>query len=655
MAKSRVQLTQKPKIVTVERKRFIFDFFTNEELFAAKGSFLVFDIECYFNYFLISFKCYTTKRIVYFERYEGVDFNLEKLMWVVLNNCIGGFNSRNYDVPILWLAIAGASPEQLKAATQDIIENNFRTSELLDKYRFKILETNHIDIMEVAPLSASLKLYGGRMHTKRMQDLPYHHDDVLKPNEMVDVREYCFNDLGMTGELFAMLSKQLDLRVKMSKTYGQDLRSKSDAQIAETVITAELKKVLGYWPKRPDVAPGLTFKYKKPDFIKFQTPMLQHVLQTIVDADFVVAESGKVKLPATIAALDIELDNVNYTLQIGGLHSTEKSESHVADEKTILAEVDAASFYPMIILNQKLFPLHLGEGFLTVYGTIVYDRLAAKKTDKPKADSLKIVINGGFGKFGDPYSKLYSPHLLIGVTMTGQLSLLMLIEQLSLVGIPAVSANTDGIILKYPKTEHNRVWKLINEFEAASGYKMEETRYKALYSRDVNNYFAVKHGGGKDDAEFLDDRLGCKVKGSFAERGSALNSVLSKNPEHLICSDAVLQLIVNGVPIIETIKNCKDVKRFVTVRTVKGGALKDGRFLGKAIRWYYSTETTTPIRYKLSGNKVPKSVGAKPLMDLPPTLPTDIDYSWYIHKTNELLLDIDFYHRATKPKQISFF
>ena len=49
------------------------------------------------------------------------------------------------------------------------------------------------------------------------------------------------------------------------------------------------------------------------------------------------------------------------------------------------------------------------------------------------------------------------------------------------------------------------------------------------------------------------------------------------------------------------------------------------------IRWYYATEVEGELVYVTTGNRVPKSKGARELMVLPDTLPTDIDYDWYIN------------------------
>lgn len=652
-----LQKKVKERTLTVPMERIKRDFalFTDEELYSRdRTAPFVFDIECYPNYFLIAFKCYETGKVVYFERTETQELNIEKLLWLLISFPIVGFSSETYDIPLTFYALTGASCNQLKAASDDIILNELRPSEVEKRYGFRIFEINHVDLIEVAPLQASLKAYGGRLHADRMQDLPFDPNLPLLPEEIEAVRLYCVNDLDNTLILAKELSPQLTLRYQLSLDYGQDLRSKSDAQIAEAVIASEVAKLNKHFPKRPTIEPGTSFKYEIPDYIQYTTPQLQQTLEVVRNANFVVSDKGSVTMPKEIGKLKIKIGSSVYKMGIGGLHSTEQCVSHKADENTLLIDRDVASYYPRIILNLKLFPKHLTENFLSVYDTIVVSRLKYKKSDKLKADSLKIVINGGFGKLGSKYSILYSPNLMIGVTMTGQLSLLMLIEMIECAGIPVISGNTDGIVIKCPKARYEDLEAIIKLWEQQTRFETEETRYKAIYSRDVNNYFAIKEKGD-EKARFLEDKLGCKVKGCYAERGSALNSVLSKNPEHLICSDAVIKLFVNGTPIEETIYNCKDIRRFVTVRSVTGGAEKNGVYLGKSIRWYYAEGIEGTINYVKNGNKVPKSEGAKPLMDLPPSFPNDINYKWYVDKTIETLTEIGYFEKKQENKQISFF
>jgi len=113
---------------------------------------------------------------------------------------------------------------------------------------------NHIDLIEVAPGQASLKVYGGRMGAPKMQDLPIDPSASIAPSQREMMRLYCHNDLDVTARLYRALEKQINLRSEMSRQYGMDLRSKSDAQIAETVIKSELTKITGaptvprHWP-----------------------------------------------------------------------------------------------------------------------------------------------------------------------------------------------------------------------------------------------------------------------------------------------------------------------------------------------------------------------------------------------------------------------
>jgi len=48
----------------------------------------------------------------------------------------------------------------------------------------------------------------------------------------------------------------------------------------------------------------------------------------------------------------------------------------------------------------------------------------------------------------------------------------------------------------------------------------------------------------------------------------------------------------------------------------------------------------------MTGNNVPETEGAKHAMDLPNSLPCDLDYSAYVDKANSMLFDIGFYEKA---------
>lgn len=577
------------------------------------------DIEVFENYFLAQFKDMTTGTIRYFEQYDGAKFDGRSAMRQLKSDTTVTFNGTKFDLPLFGQACAGKTCVELKALSDQIIVGDKPHWEL----GIAAPNCDHIDLIEVAPGIASLKTYGGRMHTRKMQDLPIAPNDSIRPEQRVLLREYCENDLDNTAALYQALEKRIKLRETMSAEYGIDLRSKSDAQIAEAVIKTEVVKRKGQDVRRPRISPGTTFRYTPPDFIQFQTENLRQVLTFVTAAVFSIEANGAPTCKA-LENLKVNVGNATYRMGIGGLHSSEKSCASFADDDHILVDRDVASYYPAIILNCNLYPSHMGREFLDVYREIVDRRLAAKAAgDTTVAESLKITINGSFGKLGSKYSILYSPDLLIQTTITGQLSLLMLIESLEEHGITVISANTDGIVIRCPKNKCDEMDSLVALWEFWTGFKTEAAHYRALYSRDVNNYLAVKTNGD------------IKTKGIFAQTG------LQKSPAGEICSDAVIAYLANGAPIETTIRDCRDIRKFVTIRTVKGGALWNGISLGKTVRWYYSTtHRSTTINYQSNGNKVAKSEGGRPVMQLPETLPSDIDYEKYIAEARSILCDI---------------
>jgi hypothetical protein len=589
---------------------------------------LIVDVECYPNYFLVLFRRPDGKCRA-FEKYDGHPLDRVGLSNVMMAEGVElvSFNGNGYDMLMCRLAMAGAPCDELKDASDDIIVNGLRSWQFYRKYELKEIPFNHVDLIEVAPGQVGLKIYGGRLHCQKLRDLPYPPDMVLTRDQMIEVREYCKNDLGVTEELRKFLSEQVELRRRMSEQYGVDLRSKSDAQIAEAVLKAEYEFRKGSQPPKAQIMYD-EFQYEAPDYIKFLTPVLRDALATICSSLMVIQKTGHVKMPSAIEKLVIEIGGGRYKIGIGGLHSQESCVAHIADDEFVLIDRDVRSYYPMLMLNLGMSPPSFGDSFTPVYRDILERRFAAKdKGDTITADSLKITLNGTFGKTSNKYSLLYSPKMMIRTTLTGQLSLLMLIEMLEMCQIPVVSANTDGVVIKCPRDKQELLNTVIKKWEKRTNLETEEARYKALYSRDVNNYIAIKEDGK------------VKAKGMYVENVHGRPGI-SKNPQNEICSYAVIEYLRSKKSIKETLLECRDIRRFLTLRTVNGGAVKPGHSLGKVVRWYYKKGEEGTINYRTNGNKVPRSRGAAPLMDLPDEFPNDVDYKWYAKECVNILMDI---------------
>lgn len=584
-----------------------------------------------------------------------------------------GFNSENFDRPLISAAIMGHDEENLKIIATHIIEDGMRSWQTYREFQLDFIEYDHIDLIETAPgVMISLKTYMGRMGYPTLQDMPFHHDHDLAPQDEPVVEKYCINDCGGTAELFKRLKVELDLRVELGERYDLELRSKSDAQVAEAI----LKKQMGINVKRDTYVP-LSVSYTAPDFIKTKNPVLQELIEHTEGHAFPINRANGSPIEADWMEEPIQIGNGIYKYGLGGLHSQHDKNFYAeASDELMISDFDVGSYYPSIMLKCGMVPNfggNRGELFLEEYRKIYEERLAAKAAgNKRVANSLKICLNGTFGKLGSIYSAFYSPDLLIAVTITGQLNLLCLIDELTrLKGVVVYSANTDGLMVGYPPGKRDKVLKVFAANAKRTGFEYEETPYRKVAMKDVNNYFAIG----------VDGKV--KKKGIYATNDPTDNALyLMKNPTMDVCSFAVAEHLVSGKPVHEYIYECADMTKFVEIRNVKGGGIqhkemvevddwvgeprnwrrphwpgtkksetrvsrpkpvwegRGGTPFGRVARWYMTTQDIPPISYVSSGNKVAGTDGAKLCMELPAKPPKDLNYQWYVDEAHRILKDV---------------
>jgi hypothetical protein len=610
------------------------------------------DIETYPNFFFIGIKRFEDNKRVGFELSERTEFEIdrEKIRYFFRHNRIITFNGLTFDIPLIFLMLQGVPVHLIKEAANTIIEGRLKYWEVPQRLGVEIPPLNHIDLMEPNPaVRASLKTLNGRIHGQRLQDLPYEHNTVLTHEQMDVVADYCLHsDLDATHNLFNAIREPIELREAMGKVYGADFRSKSDAQMGERIIKSQVEKKLNKKVEKAVLQKGHHFKYQVPSWMKFQTPELKRALEIVRETNLVIDEKGKVEFPEAFENIKIEIGSTKYKLGIGGLHSQESCRVLRSDDDWVLVDADVASQYPAIIMKLGLYPAALGPEFLPVYKTLMDQRLKAKREgDKITDKGLKISINGAYGKLGSPYSVLYAPHLMIAVTLTGQLSLLMLIEAAELAGIPVASGNTDGVLFRCPRSYFGgikgdsllpgKLKEVTDWWQQLTSFQLEFATYRAIYNRDVNYYVAIKQDGK------------AKRKGSIANHWcpkspdyDPVRSQLMKNPKMTVCGDAVLAFLRDGKSIEEFIRSYDDIRGFVTVINATGGATWRDEYLGKVVRYYWSTDGDPMIKVKghpKTGKKpkVPETDGCRPIMNLPDHLPTDIDYDRYIKTSWDIL------------------
>lgn len=399
------------------------------------------DIECFHNWFLVGITDKQTGTEWDFQMVPGTQLDVASIRTLLQHFTIVTFNGQNYDVPMLCLALTGADCATLKAANDDIICNGLKWWQFYKKYDCYPPEwVDHIDVSEVAPgVRVSLKQYMCRMNSKLVQDTPVDFNAPLPLEHAPDEIYYCRNDRRGTRELREIVDERMKVRYRMSERYGVDLRSKSDAQMAEAMVKAEWSRRMRDSVDRFQVAPatngqtdlhlfphlavpnydmdyhgnplpivphfehGTTFKVRVPSHIEFVTPMMQEFLSVVRDCDFVISNKEEaielgydpagirtgVLIPEELKGRDITIGRTTYRVGIGGLHSQESSESHrsVPGQVTLQTQ-DVAAYYPSLILNAGMYPPQLGPLFLSIYRSVYEGRFAGKLRMKEIASKL---------------------------------------------------------------------------------------------------------------------------------------------------------------------------------------------------------------------------------------------------------------------------
>lgn len=656
----------------------------------------------------------TGERFTFWHDKRGHTAKLEKMLanknytWI-------SFNGTNFDAPLVAAAIMGHDEEDLKEIATQIIRDELRSWRTYKQFNIDFLDYDHIDLIETAPgVMTSLKTYAGRMAFPNMVDMPYHHDEEIDtPAKRKVVQDYCHNDCDVTEALFKRLATEIELREVMGAEYGQDFRSKSDAQIAEAI----LKKQVGI--NNQDKQVPMYVEYTAPTFIKTRSKALKDLITAFENECFSINRGNGSPVEAEWMKEPIKVGQGLYKVGLGGLHSQHDKKLHLeASDKMMLSDFDVASYYPNIMMKAGLIPRlggNKGHLFLDEYKTIYDRRMEAKRSGNKKvANTLKIVLNGTFGKLGSIYCSFYSPDLLIAVTITGQLNLLCLIDELEkLTDVTVQSANTDGVLVAYPPAQRQAVLDVFARNAKRTGFEYEETPYHTMAMKDVNNYIAIT---AESDAAII-SKTGvfitrseggkAKTKGLYADSG------LMKNPTMQVCSDAVVEYLRTGCDVSEFVHTCYKPEDFMAIRNVKGGGVQHkkvemvddwvcvndlnsaktewvrqdwidtGRYgskdrtvaygsngvvmnittpgcasikrksrpapvevfsggtsFGRVARWYMTTQEMPPISYVGSGNKVPKTEGARVCLSLPDKLPADLNLDWYVNEAYQILEDI---------------
>lgn len=407
-----------------------------------------------------------------------------------------GFNSYWFDDLIL--AATGIAPQKPPAIfyelAQKLIGNRrdeIRFWSQIAKARDEIAS---IDLLQLlGSRNVSLKEIAGKLGLP-LVEMPVPHDRPIKPDELDIVLEYNRSDVRVTVALYKELAGVIETRRGIGREFGVNALSCSDSVLANRI----LEKLHGR-PKNQgtprtridleDIISG-KLRFDSPEFVSLVNDLRGMSLSSENGFSF---------------SKRIRFGRNSYKLGTGGIHS-EDSPGIFRNDSARLLDADVTSYYPMIMLQNDIFPEHLDRGFLSFFREMVETRIQAKRAgDKVRADGLKITINATFGKLNSQFFWLYDPRAFIAVTINGQLFLLDLIEKLELAGIHVLSANTDGVLSQVPPELESVYSAVVKGWQSRTGFELEFQDLELYVRRDVNNYIARS----------IDGRI--KTKGVFSE------------------------------------------------------------------------------------------------------------------------------------------
>lgn len=141
--------------------------------------------------------------------------------------------------------------------------------------------------------------------------------------------------------------------------------------------------------------------------------------------------------------------------------------------------------------------------------------------------------------------------------------LLMLCEELEGNGIPIISANTDGLMVKVYEDKEEDFNRIVDWWQKTTGMSMDADVLHCLIARDVNNYIAQFRVKDKKTGELkLEDEL----KGTFNPL-MYLND-LQKGYSMPIVSKAVYDYFINHIPVMDTLKAATNILDFCMTQNV---------------------------------------------------------------------------------------
>lgn len=431
-----------------------------------------------------------------------------------------GYNNRRYDQYIAKAIILDMDPKKV---------NDFIIREDRPGWSFSSLfrQISMINFDTMLKTDTGLKPLEAFMGNDiRETSVDFNIDRKLTEEEIQETIKYCTNDVEQTMEVFLARKAEFDAAMDLVKIFGLPLSylGKTGAQ--------RVAKILG--------GKGLKFDDEF-DFKIVDTLTLSKYKAVASWYKNPVNHDYEKKQKVIIAGIET-------VLAWGGIHSAIKQ--YYGTGVFLMADVTA--YYPSLQLQYKLGYRNMAnpENFEKIHGeNLRFKELGDKKARLP----YKIADNAISGQLKDENSSLYDPRENNAITVNGQLLLVDLIEKLEPHIEGLIQANTDGILIKLKSLDdYEKIDDIVWEWESRTGMRMGFDLYTKVYQKDVNNYLLVDPHGKT------------KTKGAYTKSLSSIDNDLP------IVNQALINFMVDGTPVEETIGGCTELKMFQKVVKLSG-------------------------------------------------------------------------------------
>lgn len=447
-----------------------------------------------------------------------------------------GFNSRHYDQYILKGILCGFDPKKINDYIIVKGMPGWKYSSL-----FRTVPLNNYDVMNNT--DRGLKTFEGFMGNDiRETSVPFDIDRPLTNEEIQETIKYCRHDVQQTIEVFLRRKEDFEAHMGLVK-------------LACEGGPLDLSLIGKTRPQLSAIILGARQQYHNDEFdIDFPPTMRIEKYTQVLDwyndpknRRYLDKEGNKVQLETLIAG-------VPHQFGWGGVHGALEQYSG----EGFYLNMDVRSLYPSLMIKYNLHSRNIPDSskFVDIYNT----RLKYKAEKNPLQAPLKIVLNSTYGVMKDQNNPLYDPLQANRVCVYGQLLLVDLMERLE-GHCQIIQSNTDGVLVKLrdgSQAAFDEIDDICYEWEQRTGLTLEFDEYAKVFQKDVNNYIVVPHGDLYDEK----GKPRWKSKGAYVKKLSPLDYDLP------ILNTALVNYMVKGIPVEQTITACDDLKEFQLVSKI---------------------------------------------------------------------------------------